>query len=59
MAAGTLRGGRQVTPRPVVALLVATYRTDRDTIVRAIATPATRGVRDFADAFRFRKHGDR
>ena len=43
----------------VVALLVATYRADRDTIVRAIATPATRGVRDFADAFRFRKHGDR
>jgi hypothetical protein len=39
--------------------VVATYRTDRDAIVRAIARPTTRGVRDFADAFRFRKHGDR
>jgi hypothetical protein len=39
--------------------LVACYRTNRAAVVRAVAPTARRGVRDFAAAFRLRKHGDR
>ena len=39
--------------------LVASYRANHAAVVRAISPSAPRRVRDFADAFRFRKNGRR
>ena len=39
--------------------LVASYRANHAAVVRAISPSAPRGARDFADAFRFRKNGNR
>jgi len=39
--------------------LAASYRTNHAAVVRAVSPSAPRGARDFADAFRFRKNGNR
>jgi hypothetical protein len=38
-----------------ISRLVSAYKRDRHTVVRAIRRVARRDVRDFADAFRFRR----
>jgi hypothetical protein len=42
-----------------VSWLVASCRTNHAAVVRAIALSTTRGARDFADAFRLRRNGNR
>ena len=43
-----------------VVRVIAAYRADRDAVLRLVRRVARRSVRDFADAFRFRKdNGDR
>ena len=42
-----------------VSRLVLSYRTNLAAVVHAVAPATARGARDFADAFRFRKNGNR
>jgi hypothetical protein len=42
-----------------VSRLVASYRANHAAVVRATARSTARGARDFADAFRFRRNGNR